>query len=79
MYSLSPRVGRPEIYRVKRLVHQTIEQLTPKYQQLPKMERHHFARLVRLMSEMHIEEYHPSYEDFLLGATNDLNFTCGES
>jgi hypothetical protein len=79
MGSFSPRVGRPEVYRVKHLIHQTMEQVTPKYLQLTKAERAHFRRLMRLMSEIHVEEYHPDYKDFLVETTNDLKFTCGES
>ncbi|KAF9517818.1 hypothetical protein BS47DRAFT_445764 [Hydnum rufescens UP504] len=70
------RVGRPEIYRVKHLLHQTIEQLTLKYGDLNRAERNHFRRLVRIMSEIHVEEYHPDYKNFLVETTNDLKFTC---
>lgn len=72
-------VGRPEGYRVKLLIHQTIDALSARFQHLVPHEVDHYRTLFRLMNEIHFEEYHRSHEQYLPEDNVIPELTCGKS
>lgn len=72
------RVGRPEIYRVKLLIEQTVKSFTSRVGQLTEKESHYFSRLLRLLTDIHVEEYHYEHKEHQAEDVGS-RLTCGKS
>src|ERR1700694_1339350 len=70
---LEKSIGRQEIYRVKMLLEQTVESFTSRARELSDKENFHFRRLLKLLTELQIEEY----QDIAGVHESDDKLTCG--
>lgn len=76
---LLPRMGRPEIYRIKLLIEQIVADLTNRPpNELSATEAHYFPRFLEHLTEIHQEEYHASHLKHIAGEDAEFSVVCGK-
>lgn len=63
---------------MKLLIEQTVKYFTSRVGQLTEKETHYFSRLLRILTDIHVEEYHHEHEKHLAKDVG-LRLTCGKS